>query len=148
MADYEELYTTSAINTNGRNGKSYLTDGSFSVDIATPKEMGGSGKGTNPEQLFALGYSACFNSALDLVKRQAKIKDTALVRLTVHMYKAKTDADFKLSVDIEVGVENQSIEVAQALAEKTHHVCPYSKAVDGNIDVKLTGVTYESLADK
>lgn len=147
MAEYEKIYETTALNTSGRSGKSQLTDGSFAVDIAVPKEMGGSGKGTNPEQLFALGYSACFNSALDVVKRQEKMRDKSLVRLTVHMYKATDAPDFNLAVDIAVGIENQTPEVTQRLAERTHQVCPYSKAVNGNIDVHITGVSYASLAE-
>ncbi|MDO4670828.1 MAG: organic hydroperoxide resistance protein [Aerococcus sp.] len=147
MSEYQQIYETTAINTSGRDGESHLSDGSFKVDIAVPKEMGGSGNGVNPEQLFALGYSACFNSALGVVKRQEKISDDARVRVTTHLYKTDGAPDFKIGVDITVGIANQTPETAQRLAEKTHLVCPYSKAVAGNIDVNITGIDYASLAD-
>ncbi|EGP5122306.1 Organic hydroperoxide resistance protein 2 [Enterococcus xinjiangensis] len=94
MTDYKKIYETTATNTGGRDGVSYLNDGSFEVKISTPKEMGGSGSGVNPEQLFALGYSACFHGALEIVKAQHKIHHLSQVTHTIKLYKKPDDADF------------------------------------------------------
>ncbi|MFO8068493.1 MAG: organic hydroperoxide resistance protein [Alkalibacterium sp.] len=136
------VYTTSAINTGAREGESHSPDHSYEVNIDVPKEMGGKGDGTNPEQLFAMGYSACYHAALNHYKKEEKISNRSQVTLTVHLHKDPEDGGFKLSVEIEVGVEDMPEEKAQTLADKAHTYCPYSKATRGNIDVSIKGVPY------
>jgi len=133
------LYTAEALATgDGRNGHARTTDGKVDVDLAAPKEMGGNGEGTNPEQLFAAGYSACFHSALRLVGKRAKanVDDSAVgARVSI----GPNDAGgFVLAVTLEVSLPHLSTEEAQALADKAHQVCPYSNATRGNIDVTVT----------
>ena len=132
------LYTAEALATgDGRNGRARTTDGKVDVGLATPPEMGGSGDGTNPEQLFAAGYAACFHSALRLVGKQAKanIDDSAVgARVSI----GPNDAGgFELAVTLEVSLPHLSPEEAQALADKAHQVCPYSNATRGNINVNV-----------
>ncbi|MFG1795986.1 organic hydroperoxide resistance protein [Nocardia sp. NPDC049149] len=132
------LYTAEALATgDGRNGHARSTDGKVDVILATPKEMGGSGEGTNPEQLFAAGYAACFHSALRLVGKQAKANiDDSAVGARVGI--GPNDAGgFGLAVTLEVSLPHLSREDAQALADKAHQVCPYSNATRGNIDVDV-----------
>ncbi|GEN50303.1 organic hydroperoxide resistance protein [Alkalibacterium pelagium] len=136
------VYTTAAVNTGAREGESHTPDRSYEVQVDTPKEMGGSGDGTNPEQLFALGYSACFHAALDHYKKEEKIDNKSQVTLTVHLMKDPDDGGFKLGVEIEVGVEDMSEEEAQKLADKAHAFCPYSKATKGNIEATVKAVPY------
>ncbi|MFD6156243.1 organic hydroperoxide resistance protein [Nocardia sp. NPDC060256] len=132
------LYTAEALATgDGRNGHARTTDGKVDVDLATPPEMGGSGAGTNPEQLFAAGYAACFHSALRLVGKQTKANvDDSAVGAKVGI--GPNDAGgFELAVTLEVSLPHLSREDAQALADKAHQVCPYSNATRGNIDVNV-----------
>lgn len=136
------VYTTAAVNTGAREGESHTPDRSYEVKVDTPKEMGGSGDGTNPEQLFALGYSACFHAALDHYKKEEKIDNKSQVTLTVHLMKDPDDGGFKLGVEIEVGIEDMSEEQAQKLADKAHAFCPYSKATKGNIEATVKAVPY------
>lgn len=136
------VYTTAAVNTGARDGESHTPDHSYEVKVDTPKEMGGGGDGTNPEQLFALGYSACFHSALDHYKKEEKIDNKSQVTLTVHLLKDPDDGGFKLSVEIEVGMEDMSEEQVQKLADKAHAFCPYSKATKGNIEATVKAVSY------
>lgn len=143
MAESKVLYQTTAINTGGRNGESRLPDGSFSIKVSTPKQMGGAGQGSNPEQLFALGYSACFNSALEIMVKQAKIEAQSEVTAGVSLVTDPADNGVKLSVVLSVAIEGQSLEATQELAEKAHAYCPYSKAVQNNIDVEIKAVEFE-----
>ncbi|SDQ23386.1 organic hydroperoxide resistance protein [Carnobacterium viridans] len=143
MTESKLMYQTTAINTGGRNGESHLPDGSFSVKVSTPKQMGGPGQGSNPEQLFALGYSACFNSALEIMLQQAKIQAKSEVTAEVSLNSDPTDKGFKLSVVLTVAIEGQDLETTQELAEKAHAFCPYSKAVQNNIDVEVKAVEYK-----
>lgn len=136
------VYTTAAVNTGAREGESHSPDRSVKMDIDTPKEMGGAGNGTNPEQLFALGYSACFHAALDHYKKEAGIDNDSQVTLTVHLLKDPSDNGFKLSVEIEVGMKDMSEEKAQEFADKAHAFCPYSKATQGNIEANVKAVPY------
>ena len=101
--------------------------------------MGGQGgNDTNPEQLFAAGYSACFNSALSLILSQNKVNDAnPEVEITIELIKDETDNGFKLAADIKVTLENISQEDAEKYVEQAHQICPYSKATRGNIDVQL-----------
>ena len=133
------LYTAEALATGaGRDGHGRTSDGRLDLDLAVPQDMGGSGEGTNPEQLFAVGYAACFHSALQGVAREAKadISDSA-VGSRVHI--GPNDAGgFQLAVELEVTLPHLDAEAAQQLADKAHEVCPYSNATRGNIDVTVT----------
>lgn len=132
------LYTAEALATGaGRNGHARTSDGKLDVDLAMPVEMGGNGEGTNPEQLFAAGYAACFHSALQMIARQenADISDSAVgARVGI----GPTDGGgFGLAVTLEVTLPKLSTEQARELTEKAHQVCPYSNATRGNIEVNL-----------
>lgn len=132
------LYTAEALVTGeGRDGKGRTSDGRLDLDLAIPKEMGGSGNGTNPEQLFAIGYAACFHSALRMIGRQEKADITdSTVGARVSL--GPTDnGGFALAVELEVTLPNLDHDAAQQLPEKAHQVCPYSNATRGNIDVTL-----------
>ncbi len=136
MADYKNVFSTTALNTGGRDGKSALTDGSLEINA----------KDHNPEELFALGYSACYNGAMDVVKADEGVEGDSLVKTTVHFY-SRPENDFKLSADFEVGIEGLDLDRVQEIAEKTHEVCPYSKAVKGNIEINTKAVEYDSLKE-
>jgi lipoyl-dependent peroxiredoxin len=133
------LYTAEALATGeGRDGHGRTSDGRLDLDLAIPKEMGGSGNGTNPEQLFAVGYAACYHSALRLVGRQdnADVTDSSVgARVSLGTL---DNGGFGLAVELEIALPNLDHDAAQALAEKAHLVCPYSNATRGNIDVKIT----------
>ncbi|MFC7672973.1 organic hydroperoxide resistance protein [Mycolicibacterium sp. GCM10028919] len=133
------LYTAEALATGeGRDGHGRTSDGRLDLDLATPPELGGSGNGTNPEQLFAVGYAACFHSALRLVARQEKadVSDSAVgARVSLGQIDG---GGFGLAVELEITLPNLDHDAAQALAEKAHQVCPYSNATRGNIEVTLT----------
>ncbi|MGI4788946.1 MAG: organic hydroperoxide resistance protein [Janthinobacterium lividum] len=133
------LYTAVATATGGRTGHVESTDGLLTVDLALPKEMGGSaGTGTNPEQLFAGGYAACFGSALDYLAKQRKI-ETGTVSVTAQVGIGPNDTgSFSLSAALDIIIPALSQSDAEALAADAHQVCPYSNAVKGNIDVALT----------
>ncbi|MCQ1999681.1 organic hydroperoxide resistance protein [Arthrobacter zhaoxinii] len=131
------LYTAAATATgDGRNGEARTSDGKLEVNLSTPTEMGGSGEGTNPEQLFAAGYAACFLSALKMIARaeKAPIADAA-VTADVSIFK---DGDgFKLGVELHVEMSGVDEATADKLTRSAHQVCPYSNATRGNIDVNL-----------
>ncbi|MFI9635957.1 organic hydroperoxide resistance protein [Nocardia sp. NPDC051929] len=132
------LYTAEALASgDGRNGRARTTDGKLDLNLSAPKELGGDGEGTNPEQLFAAGYAACFHSALRLVGKQVKANiDDSAVGAKVGI--GPNDAGgFGLAVTLEVSLPHLSREDAQALADKAHQVCPYSDATRGNIDVQV-----------
>ncbi|QRY60939.1 organic hydroperoxide resistance protein [Gordonia sp. PDNC005] len=133
------IYTAEALATGeGRNGHGRSSDGRLDLDLAIPTEMGGSGQGTNPEQLFAVGYAACFHSALQLVARQAKA-DVTDSSVGARVGIGPNDAGgFALEVTLEVTIPNLDQAQAQALADKAHEVCPYSNATRGNIPVTIT----------
>ena len=135
------VYTAHAHTTGGRTGTSATDDGRLSVTLDTPKEMGGNGgPGTNPEQLFAAGYSACFLGAIKAVARGDKIKvpDETTIDAAVSFGDNANGAGFNIAVELKVTLPGFSREDAQALVEKAHGVCPYSNATRGNVDVKLT----------
>jgi Ohr subfamily peroxiredoxin len=131
------LYTAIAT-ASGRDGKAVSSDGRLDVDLARPKELGGSGAGTNPEQLFAAGYSACFASALNLVAGRMDLDVTdASVTAEVGLG-PDANGGFTLSVVLRAELPDHiSAEDGEALLEATHQVCPYSNATRGNIDVEL-----------
>ncbi|GFH34716.1 organic hydroperoxide resistance protein [Streptomyces pacificus] len=131
------LYTAAAT-ANGRDGRAVSSDGRLDLPLATPVALGGSGEGTNPEQLFAAGYAACFASALGLVGRQAKV-DTGEISVTAEVGIGKDeDGGFGLAVVLRVELP-ASLEggTGERLVEQAHQVCPYSKATRGNIPVEL-----------
>ncbi|MDF6021333.1 organic hydroperoxide resistance protein [Streptomyces sp. JH34] len=131
-------YTAVATAENGRDGRVSTDDGKLDVVVNPPKEMGGSGAGTNPEQLFAAGYSACFQGALGVVARQEKADITGST-VTASVSIGKTEAGgFGLEVAISASIPNVDTATAQALVEKAHQVCPYSNATRGNIKVELS----------
>jgi osmotically inducible protein OsmC len=135
------IYTAHATSTGGRTGTSATNDGRLSVTLDTPKEMGGSGgPGTNPEQLFAAGYSACFLGAIKAVARGEKIKvpDETSINAAVSFGENATGIGFGIAVALEVTIPGMDHEAALALVEKAHQVCPYSNATRGNIEVKLS----------
>ncbi|GAB3404680.1 organic hydroperoxide resistance protein [Schumannella luteola] len=132
------IYTAVATSLgDGRNGSAATSDGSLQVELAVPVEMGGPGGATNPEQLFALGYAACFHSAL---KGQGKtlgipVEDSA-VTAEVGIGKLE-NGGFGLAVTLRIELGGVSIEDARKVAEAAHQVCPYSNATRGNVEVKL-----------
>ncbi|MDC2953159.1 organic hydroperoxide resistance protein [Streptomyces gilvifuscus] len=130
------LYTAVATAENGRDGRVATDDGRLDVVVNPPKEMGGNGAGTNPEQLFAAGYSACFQGALGVVAREAKA-DIAGSTVTAKVGIGRNDDGFGIIVEISARIPNVDAETARALVEKAHQVCPYSKATRGNIGVTL-----------
>lgn len=132
------LYKTAVTSSGGRNGKIVSDDGVLNLDIRMPKSMGGEGGSySNPEQLFAAGYAACFESALLLAAQQEKIKlgDTE-VRAEVRLL-ADESSGFQLDISLYVRVGGADPESARDLMEKAHHICPYSKAIEGNVDVQM-----------
>ncbi|NLP51552.1 organic hydroperoxide resistance protein [Bacillus sp. RO1] len=134
----DALYTAKVTASGGRAGKIKSEDGTLNIDLAMPKSLGGTGKegATNPEQLFAAGYSACFDSALNLVARQARQKIESEVIAEVSIGK-DTDGGFKLAVVLNVSISGVTQEEAEKLVKQAHEVCPYSKATRGNIEVEL-----------
>ncbi|MFF5507058.1 organic hydroperoxide resistance protein [[Kitasatospora] papulosa] len=131
-------YTAVATAENGRDGRVSTDDGALDVVVNPPKAMGGSGAGTNPEQLFAAGYSACFQGALGVVARQEKADITGST-VTASVSIGRTEAGgFGLEVAISASIPNVDTVTAQALVEKAHQVCPYSNATRGNIKVELS----------
>lgn len=130
------LYRTQATSTGGREGRSETDDQALSVELSTPKALGGAGgSGTNPEQLFAAGYSACFLSALKFVAQQQKVKLPASVKVSAEVGIGEIETGFGLEVKLSIFLEG--VEQAQELVDKAHIVCPYSNATRNNIDVQL-----------
>jgi osmotically inducible protein OsmC len=132
------LYQTTVTATGGRNGSIKSEDGILSLEVRIPKEMGGSPGYTNPEQLFAGGYAACFDSALGVVLHQAGIRPAAptTVKATVGLGKTENHV-YGLSVKLSVEIPGVSRTEALSLVEKAHQVCPYSNATRGNVAVEL-----------
>jgi Ohr subfamily peroxiredoxin len=132
------LYTAVSTAHGGRDGHVRSSDGIVDLDLKTPKAMGGpGGAGTNPEQLFAAGYAACFESAMRSVARKQK-KSLADASITGHVsFNVTDDGKYVLSVELHGKVEGLSRDDTQALMQAAHEVCPYSNATRGNIEVKL-----------
>lgn len=132
-------YRTTATATGGRDGQAATKDGTFSVKLATPKELGGAGgPGNNPEQLFASGYSACFIGAMKFVASQggpAKVPADASVTTTVGIG-PRSEGGFGLDVDMEISLPGVDKAAAEALVEQAHKICPYSNAIHGNVEVR------------
>ncbi|MER7482298.1 organic hydroperoxide resistance protein [Streptomyces sp. NPDC126510] len=130
------LYTAVATAENGRDGRVATDDGRLDVVVNPPKEMGGSGAGTNPEQLFAAGYSACFQGALGVVARQEGA-DLSGSTVTTKVGLGKNGDGFGIIVEISAAIPKVDRGTARSLIEKAHEVCPYSKATRGDITVTL-----------
>lgn len=133
------LYTAHATSTGGRTGTSRSSDGVLDLTLTTPKELGGAGgTGTNPEQLFAAGYSACFIGALKAVAGKQKIKLPDDVSITADVGIGPIPAGFGIQVAMAITIPGFERAAAQALVDAAHQVCPYSNATRGNIEVTLT----------
>lgn len=129
-------YKTTATTKGGRDGRSSLADGKLALAMSLPKELGGAGDGHNPEQLFALGYSACFGQAILVLAKKHGL-DGQAARVTADVTLNTTDG-FSLAVDLKVSLPGADPAALQALVDEAHQVCPYSKATRGNIPVTLT----------
>ncbi|UKA63848.1 organic hydroperoxide resistance protein [Arthrobacter sp. FW306-04-A] len=138
------LYTAEAVASGeGRDGNARTNDGKLDVALASPVELGGNGQGTNPEQLFAAGYAACFHSALRLVGRKARadLSDSA-VAAKIHFGALDGREGYGLAAELEIALPALDRETAEQLVAKAHQICPYSNATRGNIavDIKLVEV--------
>ncbi|OLQ74465.1 organic hydroperoxide resistance protein [Photobacterium proteolyticum] len=131
------LYSTKATALAGRNGKVATDDGLLEVDLAYPKAMGGSGDATNPEQLFAAGYAACFSNAILHVAREAKVSVTSAPVTAEVGIGPNSEGGFALTVSLAATLDMDQ-ETALQLVRTAHQVCPYSNATRGNIDVAVS----------
>ena len=139
MSIEKVLYRAEATATGGRDGRAVSSDGALEVKLSTPRELGGAGgDGTNPEQLFAAGYSACFLGALKFVAARDKVALPKDVAVTGNVGIGAIPTGFGIEVDLRIALPGLERDVAQALVDKAHTVCPYSNATRGNIDVRLT----------
>src|SRR5450631_842669 len=135
------LYTAHAISTGGREGTSKTDDGVLDVKLTTPKELGGSGAtGTNPEQLFAAGYSACFLGAMKHVAMMQKVALPPATSIQADVGIGPIPAGFGIQVAMAVTIPGMERAAAEKLVQAAHGVCPYSNATRGNIEVTLTVV--------
>ena len=133
-----KLYTAKATATGGRNGHVKSSDGILNLELRMPKALGGTNDDyTNPEQLFAAGYAACFDSALNMIAKATNAAaGTATVTAEVSIGK-NDKGGFGLAVALHINIAGVTLEVAQDIAHKAHEVCPYSNAIRGNVDVEL-----------
>ncbi len=133
------IYTAEAHVIGGRaEGHGKTSDGALEVDLRLPAEMGGEGGGTNPEELFAVGYAACFEGAIGAVARRQKLEtDDVFIDSKVSLHPGE-ERTFILSVELDVTLPSVEGDAAVELVREAHKVCPYSNATRGNIDVKLT----------
>ncbi|MDT0686885.1 organic hydroperoxide resistance protein [Autumnicola psychrophila] len=132
------LYTTNVTTTGGRNGRTTSEDGVLDMELAMPKELGGEGgEYSNPEQLFAAGYSACFGSTLEVVAKKHKVElGDYSVNATVELGKTEEE-DLELSVILDCYIPGVDVEKGEELVNEAHEICPYSRATMDNIDVTL-----------
>ncbi len=139
MTPEKILYQTSVTATGGRDGTAASDDGLLSVALSVPKELGGpGGPGTNPEQLFAAGYAACFTGAVKLVARQGKIALPNDMTVTARVGMGPVDPGYALTVELIVSLPGLDPAQAREIVEGAHQRCPYSHATRGNVDVTLT----------
>lgn len=133
-------YRTSATATGGRDGRARSEDGRLEVQLATPKELGGAGgDGTNPEQLFAAGYAACFLGALKVAGQQLKVRVPAETSVTATVgIGPRSEGGFGITADLEVTLPGVDRAEAQKVVEAAHQICPYSNATRNNVDVGLS----------
>lgn len=132
------IYKAHATATGGRDGSVKSSDGLLDLKLSVPKEMGGPGGGVNPEQLFAAGYSACFIGAMKFVAGLKKITLPADTSINATVGIGQISAGFGIEVQMVVNLPGLDRDVAQALVNKAHEVCPYSNATRGNIEVSIT----------
>jgi len=133
------LYEAEVTATGGRDGKAASDDGRLSLSLSLPKSLGGpGGPGTNPEQLFAAGYAACFLGAVSLVARTRKIAPSAEPTVTAKVGMGPVAVGYALTVDLKVLLPGVERSVAEEIVAGAHERCPYSNATRGNVDVKLT----------
>ncbi|MDE1952739.1 MAG: organic hydroperoxide resistance protein [Betaproteobacteria bacterium] len=132
------VYTAHAHTTGGREGRSVTDDGLLEVKLSPPKVMGGAGNGTNPEQLFAAGYSACFMGAMKHVAGMKKVAVPANASIDASVDIGPIPAGFGIAVKMVIHLPGMDRAAAQDLVDAAHQVCPYSNATRGNIDVQLT----------
>jgi Ohr subfamily peroxiredoxin len=138
MSIEKVLYTAQATANGGRDGRAASSDGVLNVQLSTPRELGGAGgPGTNPEQLFAAGYSACFLGALKFVAGKEKVALPAETTVTGRVGIGAIPTGFGIEAELRIKVPGLPRDQVQALVDKAHIVCPYSNATRGNIDVKL-----------
>lgn len=131
------LYTAEATTVGGRSGHVKSSDGVLNFDLRPPKEMGGPGGDyTNPEQLFAAGYSACFGGALGKISLEQKIRTKASITAKVSIGTTE-DGGYQIAVEMYVDMPEVEQSLAEKLADQAHHFCPYSKAIKNNVDVML-----------
>lgn len=135
------LYRAQATATGGREGRAVSSDGVLDLTLSTPRELGGAGgPGTNPEQLFAAGYSACFIGALKVVAAREKVALPADTSIEGHVGIGPLATGFGIEVELKISLPGVPREQAESLVQKAHAVCPYSNATRNNIDVTLTVV--------
>jgi len=130
-------YLTSATTKGGRDGRAILDGGCLALAMALPKELGGSGEGHNPEQLFALGYSSCFGQAILLLAKKHGL-DGSAAKVTCAVALDKDETSFALKVELKVSIPGADKSKVEALIKDAHQICPYSKATRDNIPVTLT----------
>ena len=141
MSIEKVIYRAHAKATGGRDGRAVSSDNVLDLKLTLPREMGGAGEvGTNPEQLFAAGYSACFLGALKYVAGQQKVTLPATTSIEGSVGIGAIPTGFGIEVELKISVPGLPHEQVQALVQKAHIVCPYSNATRGNIDVKLSVV--------
>jgi Ohr subfamily peroxiredoxin len=139
MSIEKVAYRATATATGGRDGRATSSDENLDVKLTTPKELGGAGgEGTNPEQLFAAGYSACFLGALKFVAGKEKVTLPADVSITGVVGIGPIPTGFGIEAELKISLPGMDRAQAQALVDRAHVVCPYSNATQGNIDVTLT----------
>lgn len=129
-------YVTKATTIGGREGRAILEEGGFGLAMALPKEVGGSGQGMNPEQLFAMGYSSCFSSAILAIARKHGV-DGSKAATTAEVTLEKDEISFALAVKISVKMPGVDRAVAETVLHEAHEICPYSRATRGNVHVTL-----------
>lgn len=133
------IYKATVTSTSGRDGRAVSNDAHLDVKLSTPRELGGAGgEGTNPEQLFAAGYSACFLSALKYVAGQQKVVIAADANIRAEVGIGQIPGGFGLDVELFVSLPGVDTDLATALVEKAHQVCPYSNATRNSLNVRLT----------
>jgi Ohr subfamily peroxiredoxin len=138
MSIEKVMYQARAKATGGRDGRTISSDGVLNVKLTRPRELGGAGEaGTNPEQLFAAGYSACFLSAMKFVANRDKIAVPTDVSVESTIGIGAIPTGFGIEAELRVSLPGMPRHEAEALVEKAHIVCPYSNATRGNIDVRL-----------
>tara|TARA_R110002167_G_scaffold16689_10_gene64886 strand:+ start:356 stop:781 length:426 start_codon:yes stop_codon:yes gene_type:complete len=139
MSIQNVLYKAQALVTGGREGHAVSDDKALDIKLSTPKGLGGAGgDGTNPEQLFAAGYAACFTGALKLVASKQKVAIPATATIEGLVGIGPVDAGFGIEVELRINVPGLDKKLVEELVSKAHAVCPYSNATRGNIDVTLT----------